>query len=471
MVGYPVHGNTTRLVRIAEVAALSAVIGLVNAWFFAGDPGFLSTTFNPYTFAALFVAVYYGKHAGFLSIVVSAAAAAAGMLIRGLAPVPGMAAAAAAAAMITLVECYLLGAVRDSLTRKGDKAAARLAALTRSMGLLKRQVRALDAVNRELEQRLSRQRDNVTALYTQVQALNSLNLSKAFHAILEMVQRFVGATRCSLWEHRPESRSLVLAASVGGEQGAGPSTLPDDTSIEGWVVRNNSMFSVRMLQTNDALARLDTGRTIMTLPITAGRRIWGALSIEDMPFEKYNLYAERLLQVIMALTRPMLERGIEFDSIVRQEDIHPVTGLPSFPQFYAMLELEIARLRDEKGTLAVVIVEIANFAALAEKAGRAEAFVAAGRLAVLARESAAGPVWIFHYKADEQLAVLCPSLDADGASLFSLGLLGRVNEEEWTVAGSRVVADVVVGFAARSGSQGADELMEAAENLLQMQKV
>jgi GGDEF domain-containing protein len=156
---------------------------------------------------------------------------------------------------------------------------------------------------------------------------------------------------------------------------------------------------------------------------------------------------------------------------VRQEDIHPVTGLPSFPQLYAMLELELARLQDEKGTLAIVILEIANFAPLAEQAGRAEAFTVATRLAAIARESAAGAVWVFHYKTDEQLAVLCPSLDADGASLFALGVLGRVNEEEWSLAGARAAVDVVVGFAARTGTQGADELMEAAENLLQMQKV
>jgi GGDEF domain-containing protein len=247
--------------------------------------------------------------------------------------------------------------------------------------------------------------------------------------------------------------------------------LSDTESIEGWVVRNNSMFSVRMLMENEALAKLDTGRSIVTLPISAGRRIWGVLSIEEMPFEKYNLYAERLLLVIMALARPMLERGIEFESIVRQEDVHPVTGLPSFPEFYAMLELELARLRQEKGTLAIVLVEIANFADLAERGGREEAFRLAARLAALLREAAAGPVWIFHYKAEEQLAVICPNLDADGASLFSLRLLGKVNGEEWSIAGARTVADVVLGFAARSGAQTADELMEAAENLLQMQKV
>ena len=210
----------------------------------------------------------------------------------------------------------------------------------------------------------------------------------------------------------------------------------------------------------------------MTLPISAGRRIWGVLNVEEMPFAKYYLYAERLLLVIMALARPLLERGIEFESVVRQEDIHPVTGLPSFPQFYAMLQLEFARLEAEKGTLAIVLVELANFDALAQRHGKPGVFGLVRDLAAVARDAAGGPTWAFHYKGDPQIALVCPNLDADGASLLALTLLGRANAAEWRVEGERVSVELMLGFAARSGGgQSSDELMEAAERLLEMQKV
>ena len=171
-----------------------------------------------------------------------------------------------------------MGLIRDSLSKRDRDAKGRLSSFTRDKGLLKRQVRALQSANSELEERISRQEDSITSLYSQVQVLNSLNLAKALQAILEMVRRFIGATRCSIWEHRQEAKSLALVASIGGGEGA-TGMLPDESSIEGWVVRNNMMFSVKMLLTNEPLAKLDTGRNIMTLPITAGRRIWGVLNI------------------------------------------------------------------------------------------------------------------------------------------------------------------------------------------------
>jgi GGDEF domain-containing protein len=288
-----------------------------------------------------------------------------------------------------------------------------------------------------------------------------------------MVQRFVGATTCSIWEHRPESKKLHLAAAAGLAEGIElPSILPDEASIEGWVVRNNMMFSVKMLAENEALAKLDTGRNIMTLPISAGRRIWGVLNIEEMPFAKYNLYAERLLLVIMALAGPSLERAIEFESVLRQEDTNPITGLPSYPQFYAMLQLELARLEEVKGTLAVIILELSNFDRLSEQHGRTKAVESLRDLAKLAQELLGGPSYVFHYKSEEQLALVCPNLDADGTSLFALNLLSKVNAREWSIAGERVFLELVLGFSARSGGgQSAEELMDGAEKLLEMQKV
>jgi GGDEF domain-containing protein len=334
-------------------------------------------------------------------------------------------------------------------------------------------VRALTEANQELEERISRQEDSVTSLYSQVQVLSSASLGKALGALLSMTERFVGATRCSIWQHRPEEGKLAFVSGIGWDAVEGASTLlPDEGTIEGWVVRNNTMFSVKMLLENDALARMDQGRAIITMPIAAGRRTWGVLSVEEMPFARYNLYSERLLQVIMALVGPALERAIEFESVVRQEDVNPVTGLPSFPELYAMLELELARLEMENGTLALVVLELANFPQIVDRQGREPALLLLRDLARTAEETAGGQARAFHYKADSQLAVLCPQLDADGASLFALTLLSRAADSEWKARGELVRLEVILGFGARTAPrQTAEDLIKAAENLLEMQKV
>ena len=476
--------DTTPAIKAAEILAFSLAVAVVNWWFFPENVGFLAGFFNPYTTLCLFIAVYYGKYYGFLSLGASALAVSLGIPVaRGLLSGAGPAIPAAHWAAlgeraplplaIALVEAYILGMMRSSLTKRDRGARARLTSISRDKGLLRRQVRALESANRELEERVSRQENSITSLYSQVEVLHSLNLSKAFQAILEMVRRFVGATRCSIWEHRPESGSLALAAAIGWrEVETARATLPDESSIEGWVVRNNMMFSVKMVRDNKALAKMDTGRNIMTLPIPAGRRIWGVLNIEEMPFAKYNLYSERLLLVIMALAGSALERAIEYESVVHQEDINPVTGLPSFSQFYALLEKELERLAVTNGTVAVIVTEVSNFGDLAEQHGKERAFALMSDLARTAQEVSGGQGRIFHYKSDPQLVILYPNLDSDGASLFSLNLLGKVNAGTWQIGDARVFLEVILGFAARAGGgQKPEELMEAAENLLDMQKV
>jgi GGDEF domain-containing protein len=479
----PVKDGTPPARQSAEILAFSIAVGVVN-WFFPGDPGFLKGFFNPYVTLSLLIAVSHGKYYGFLSLAFSAVVAGAALPVAlsiaagtGISLPSGSLAALGKLASLpiaaAIVEVYLLGIIRDSLTRKDRKAREILVSLSRDKGLLKRQVRALRDANLELEERISRQEDSITSLYSQVQVLGALNLNKALGAILEMTARFAGATRCSIWQHRPADGNLALVVGKGWEaSGDARTILPDEGTIEGWVVRNNAVFSVKMLLSNESLARMDTGRNIITMPIAAGRRIWGVLNIEEMPFARYNLYSERMLMVIMALAAPGLGRAIEFDSVVHQEDINPVTGLPSFPELYAMLQLELARLRVETGTLAVLIVELANFDELAQEYGREQAMLLIRDVARLVQDTCTGQASVFHYKTPSQLAVLYPRLDADGASLFSLTMLEKVSAAEWRVKEQRVYLEVVLGFSALTGpGQSADELLEAAQSLLEMQKV
>jgi GGDEF domain-containing protein len=465
----------------AELAGFSLIIGGVNA-FFPGNPGFFAGAFNPYLALALFSAVLYGKYHAFASlcfstvVVVFPLPLAIGYLASGTPPdLPAywslLWSQAPIPFAIALVEAYLLGLARDSLV-KGDKnSRLRISSISREQGLLGRQVRVLQTANLELEERISRQEDSITSLYGQIEVLQSLNLGKALQAILEMVRRFVGASRCSIWEYKPEAKRLQLAAGIGRDEDSA-SVLPDDNTIEGWVARNNMMFSVKMLLEIDTLARLDSGRNIITLPISAGRRIWGVLNIEEMPFAKYNLYSEKLLLLIMTLASPALERAIEYDAVIRQEEINPVTGLPSFSQFYSLLEKELGLLAIQKGTLAVVIFELLNFPSLMARFAKNDSLKLLAEMSRMAQGLAGAQARFFHYKAEGQLVLLCPNLDSDGASLFCLNVLGKVNSEAWEIRGERVYLELILGFSVRTGSEKSpDELLEASERLLEMQKV
>jgi GGDEF domain-containing protein len=469
------------IIRIGELLIFSIAIGAVNL-FFRDNPGFFHGSFNPYLLLALIVAAYYGKYYGLLSLLISCLIIALALPwalnifkpgiwalsywtnLRNLAPVP-MAA--------TLVSAYILGLIRDAQVGRLTKAKERVRLFSRQKGELTKQKRILETINQELEQRVSRQQDSITALHSEMQELYSVNLEKALETILGTVQRFSGASVLSIWEAHPESKDLRMAAQRGWEEGASrPTVVSAENSLEGWVARNNTTFSVKMLGQYENLRKMDRGVNIMTFPVTAGRKIWGVLNIAEMPFAKYNLYTEKLVAMVLALAAPALERAVEYEAVVTQAEVHPVTGLPAFAQFFSLLNETLKRARQNKETLSVLILELTNFDTLAETFGRNNALQLisrlAGQMVILSRNKAR----LFHYKDENQIVLLYPYLDYDGASLFSLEALNGINANAWSLNEKSVNLEVMVGYASLSEEQvDAEGLLQIAENILEMQKV
>jgi diguanylate cyclase (GGDEF)-like protein len=469
------------IIRIGENLVFSIAIAAVNL-FFPDNPGFFRGSFNPYLLLALIAAAYYGKYYGLLSLLISSLIIALPLpwalnfirpgtwdpsywtSLRSVAPVPLAA---------TLVSAYILGLIRDAQAGRLAKAKERVRLFSRQKGELTQQKRVLETINRELEQRVSRQQDSITALHSEMQALYSVNLDRALETILGTVARFSGASVLSIWEAQPESKDMRMVANRGWEEGGSrPTVVSTENSIEGWVLRNNTTFSVKMLGQYENLRKMDRSVNIMTFPVAAGRRIWGVLNIADMPFAKYNLYTEKLVTMILALAAPALERAVEYESVVTQAEVHPVTGLPAFAQFFSLLNETLQRARQNRETLSVLILELTNFDSLAESFGRTSALQLisqlAGQMVILSRNKA----HLFHYKNDNQIVLLYPHLDYDGASLFSLEALNGINKSEWSLNEQVVYLEVMVGYASLSEEQvEAEGLLQIAENILEMQKV
>jgi GGDEF domain-containing protein len=473
--------GTRILIRIGELLAFSLIIGGINL-FFHTNPGFLEGVVNPYLILPLVVAAYYGKYYGFLSllftvIVVALPLPFAIKLIHPESWDPGYWRQVGQDSLIplavSLAGVYLFGIIRDSFTSQIQRLKERLGAVSRNAGLSKRRLRGLETVNRELEERISGQQDSITSLYNHVQELYSLDLAKIMDALLEAVRQFIGATKASIWEYRSDTKTLNLSASIGwGPDEKVETSLSTTETIEGWVFRNNRMFSINQLLQYDNLKKMDTGRNVLTVPISGGDTVWGVLNIREMPFYKYNAYSEKLLQMIVTLAGPALEKAIEYDSVVRQADIHPTTGFPSFARFYTVLEKEVQRMSVQKETMSIVILELVNFQEIVEEYGEEKAYALFVRITEVLSRIAHERARLFHYKAENQVVFLIPHLDYDGASLFCLEVLGAINEENWVIDNVNQPVETALGYAALGEKQlSADEMLEVAENLLDMQKV
>lgn len=461
-----------------EILIFSLIIGLINIYFH-NDPGFFNAVVNPYLIITLIISSFYGKYYGYLSLAFSA------FIIALLFPIiiefffyPGtwkpeywlkLRDTGILPFSFTIAGIYIFGIIRDSIESNLKKEYDRTAGLSKQKSAL---IKGLETVNRELETRVTRQEDSVSSLYTWIQRLYTLNLQIAIETILEIAQKFSAATKASIWEYHSETKELKIIQTLGWVDEKINTIIPVENTIEGWVVRNNMIFSIRMLLQYENLKKMDTGRNIFTLPILAGRKMWGILNIEEMPFSKYNLYTERLLAVILSLASPSLEKAIEFDSVIRQSEINAYTGLPSFSIFFSLLEKEIKRMSIQKGTLSIVIIEILNFDSISTHFGEHKVFSIFNKIIEEAKKLSAHIAGSFHYKHDNQIVLLFPNLDFDGTSSFCLELLEAINNKHWEINEEEISLETIIGYSSLGEKNiRANEMLKIAENLLEMQKI
>lgn len=462
----------------AEIFVASLVLGGLNL-LTPHDPGFLSLYYTPYIALGLVFAAAYGAAYGLSSLAVSA------VIVVGVYPfvadliVPDFTTKAfwstqADAAYIPvpagIAVTFVVGFIRTVSLQSQQDLKSRVADLSRENWLLRQKSKALVTVNRELEERVSGQQDAVTALDEQLQKLDTSDVNRALSVLLETVQIFTGASKASVWRFHEGSHELRTAATVGWEEDdRSRGSLPVDGTLEGWAFRNNTVFSVRMVLQHENLKQMDTGRNIVTVPLVIGRRVWGILNIEEMPFEKYSLYTERLLRIIANLAEHSIEAAVSYESILRKEEVDDSTGLPLFSQFYLLTEEEARRSGGQKSSFSIVILEIVNYSVVVKEYGEEDAKQVVRRLADELQRLSSNRAHVFHYKNESQIALLYPNLDYDGVSLFCLETMEQILTGDWQVGGERTAVDAIVGFAVYEGEEP-QELLEKAEHLLEMQR-
>jgi len=464
---------------VVAAEALGAALLVGAAGFLPGaSPGSLGLYGLPALAAGPVFAAFYGFGWGFATWLLSCASAflLAPLLadafdaafvssLAGTLPVPATASIALLAAA---------GFARSRADRSRAELLARLKdAVVRSLRL-ERATETLERVNRELENRVAGQGDSVTLLHDSVRKLASLNLDEALASILETVELFAGARSASIWIPGEAGGRLNPIAVKGWRAGEERDTALDpETSVEGWTFRNRKPYSARMASSGPPFDRLDCSRAIMAFPLVIKGKSWAVLVIEDLPFERYSLYTESLLAIVLSLAEPYLKTIVEYEALRSRREVDEETGLPGFPVLARTLERELATLGYEQAALSLVVVEMANFAELLGKGRQRpelKRLVAACHRIVDRSEGSKSLA--FHFREDSQLALLVPGLGPDDVSLYCLELLGTLAALPFEIGGEHVPFEAIVGFAsAGAGGGDAEAMLAEAEHLLSLQRI
>jgi len=437
--------------------------------FFPDNPGFSGLYFLPYLGLLLILSAYYGKISGFISLAVSIGLIAG--KFRTSIPQFGMKELAVIPAACAGI--YLLGTIRDMYTQQMARIRQRFKELVKENQLLKKTTSALSEVDRELEERVSRQEESITILSNKIQQIDSMDFQQALELLMDTVQIFIKAEKMSIWEHEHKPLRLILRADRGWEKNTNSEKkeLSIGGSIHGWVFRNDKPFSVRMFLNYDHLRCLDKGENILTYPIVFNKSVWGVLNIEKMPFIKYNAYSEHIVHMILKLAEPALERAFEYENMIKTGRIDSETRLPVFPMFETRLNTMVEETKAVEGNLSIILVEIVNYEELVNLYGEPVILTLFPEISANLESVTQNRGQIFHYKNRNQMVIIMTNTDQDGASLLCLEVLEKINDYPWEAEGKKISLEAVIGFAS-FGEQITTPLglMDRMEELVAVQK-
>lgn len=432
-------------------------LGLLSA----GDPYFSACGFCPQVILPLLIAAYLGALPGYLALAGEIAACLVlpfSASLLGVHAVFSSPEALLSAARIQLALCLLAtglaGAIRDSEWRSRRRLIGRFRGLYARASRMENVNSALGTLTDELQRRVSGQRDSISILYARMKRMDSLDISRVLDGLLETVRSFSQAESAAVYEYSRQDKSLELIRSIGTEA---PRKLALRGSIEGWVFRNDSFFSLRMLDDLPAgLHGLEAAdRPILAYQLKSGDLPWGVLTIRDMPFQSYNLTTENNIGVIVALSATSIRKATDFRDRLLNHPRDAITGLAGYADFMVMLGEEIEKRSVKRLPLSILIVELLDFEKIIFAYSGRKAFSLLGEIADMAEEESGGHALIFHYKSDSQLAFILPDMDRDGLSYFCISFLQRILLRSWELDGEELHIEPAFGLATLPESQSA----------------
>jgi hypothetical protein len=347
---------------------------------------------------------------------------------------------------------------------------------------------AMEASLRELYNRHAVESRTITGLGEQLSRFQSYDRATVLDAAVTSARLLTAATSVAVY--RVDEATLQLRRQVvwpEHDTDRYEATLDIGSSIEGWVVRTGRAFTLRQLMHDTELAAVDRGLSVIATPIAMRGRIWGVLTIGEMPFLAYNEAAEVSLQIVAALAGGGIEQSFGHaagtagdgpsggrtappkinDGADGSSDDEPDASVFGIDRLYGDLTT-LLRSSDTVGYVSLFLVELRGI-------GRRPLSLSHDQEADLVEKICdrlftltSGAAKLYRYQLANQFALVGANLGYEAAPYFLLRILETIGGEAWSVRGETVLPEAVVGFS--SSRDGDVEVMiDRAEAMLAVQ--
>lgn len=356
---------------IVEALLGFALITAVNVMWFRANLGFVGVSPHPYWAVVLLLASRYGFLAGLFSGIVSAALAIGLSIIgrQGTTIYELWKLLLGEPVLFIAVGCTL-GEISQTIKSRYEALLDEHEELKETFDKLRERYDAVVKAKQEVDTRILSQEQTLTTMHETAQALRSLSEGELYPAALDMVAKFLGAEASSIYLF--EDGQLKLKAVHGELQNrTRPESLLPDDGLLGRAFTSTHVASANVLLEMYEKGVLPGGDALIAAPLlTSSRKVLGVLSIERLPFLKFNSQTIRMAEVFSGWCADALENALLYTDTKSKTITDDITGAYTINYMNARLLEECARARRYKTDLAMIILDILGYVDYSEEEQR-----------------------------------------------------------------------------------------------------
>lgn len=445
------------LETIGGLLILVAISATLGPW------GWPDAQLHPFFILVLFIAARYGTMDGMI-----AGALAAGLLVAAKADahagaVSGITSLLDMDVMLVPYLLLLLGAMIGEVRQVAEDEMVEIVQkntlLQRDVGALNDETRVVRGYNEDLQERIASSTGTTGAFYEAAASVQRLSEEEALPAILEMVQRFVGAEKSAIYIKSGEGWDLRHDRGW-----ARPDEYPAHFSaLQPLLSRTGEGEVVTVLDVADAQG----SDVVMSAPLFAEdssgqRKVHAAVAVMSMPLTALNAGTVRNITGISEWGSQVLTSAQTFERVRERDPADEQTGTYRYGYAVRRLEEETGRWRRYGAPVTLILLRVQNF----DRIPRGKRTVFLRRIARVLLKNLRSVDLVARWKTQDTFALVLPATKGPGARVLAARLAQQFATD--VLADVPASAELSVRFGlATTGDHGdsRDELGRQAERM------
>ena len=278
---------------------------------------------------------------------------------------------------------------------------------------------------RKAKEELNLEKVKLEEILSIEQGLNSIvHMEKLIDFVIDKTAKILEADKCSLIFFDANTQELAIKGSIGVDnQFIVENKYNAENSITGFVVDKGIPVLVEDIETDERFSRQNRptykSKSFISIPIKLGDEILGVINVADKKSGDSDIFSEIDLKALIMIVRQVaiaIENAKIYKELNYLTITDPLTDIYNFRHFSKTLDHEIKRLKRNKESLCLLLIDVDDFKSYNDTYGHLAGDALLKNMSKVLKETLRETDIACRYAGDEFVVIL-PATDVSQAKI------------------------------------------------------